>query len=126
MAESVKWYGDQLLADIRAATPDGLFAGGEMLLEAAKSRAPKDSGDLQDSGYVAVPGKSTYKSAKHHNEEIKPKEGQAVVGFAAFYARFIEFGTKKLTRKPFLRPAVDELKDQIGGEIVIRIGRKLK
>ena len=126
MATEVKWYGDDLLKQIREATLDGLFEGANTLVEAAKSRAPYRSGDLQNSGYAAIPGKSTYKSDKQHNKEVKPKDGQAVAGFAIFYARFWEFGTKKLARKPFLRPALDELKDQIGGQIVARIGRKLK
>lgn len=127
MAETVKWYGNQLLADIRAATPDGLFAGAEMLVKAAASRAPRGaSGVLQDSAYAASEEKSTYTAHKLHNKQAKVPKGGAVAGFAAFYAGFIEYGTKKKAARPFLRPTIDELRAQIGGEIVLRIGRKLK
>lgn len=124
---SVKWHGDELLKQIREATPDGLFAGGQMLVDAAASRAPIGAtGNLRASGYVATEQKSTYKSSKKHNKEIKPPKGGAVVGFAAFYARFQEFGTRKMAAKPFLRPAIDELKEQIGAEIVITISKRIK
>ena len=127
MPTEVKWYGDELLKQVRDATPDGLFAGAQVLIGVAASRAPTGgSGDLAKSGYVAIVGKSTYRKDKMHNREVKPPKGGAVAGFAAFYARFIEYGTSKSAAKPFFRPAVDEMKDQIGSEIVVSIGKKIK
>lgn len=121
----VTWHGDELIRQIREATPDGLFAGGEMLVDSAAARAPKASGDLAKSGYVAIEGKSTYRSDKKHNKQIKPPKGGAVAGFAAFYARYVEFGTAHVPARPFFRPAIDELKDKIGNEVVITIGKKI-
>jgi HK97 gp10 family phage protein len=126
MSSSVKWHGDELLKQIREGTPEGLFAGGEILVEAAASRIHSNTHTLEKSGYVATEEKSTYKRSKVHNKEAKPPKGGAVVGFAAFYARYVEFGTKKKGAKPFLRPALDELKEKIGAEIVTTIGRKFK
>lgn len=126
MPTEVKWHGDDLLKQIRQATPDGLFAGAEMLVEGARNNAPEMSGTLKESGYAASSEKSTYKSDKRYNKEIKPKEGQAVAGFAAFYAGFIEYGTKHKAARSFLRKAMDELKDQIGGEVVLKIAKKFK
>jgi HK97 gp10 family phage protein len=123
---TVKWHGDELLKQIREGTPEGLFAGGQMLVDAAASRAPKASGDLAKSGYVANEKKSTYKHDKKHNKEATPPKGGAVAGFAVFYAKFIELGTKNHPAKPFIRPAFDELKDQIGSEITITIGKRFK
>ena len=122
----VKWYGDELLKQIEAHSPEGFFDGAQMLVDAAASRAPRQSGDLVNSGYVATEEKSTYKDKKIHNKEVKPPKGGAVAGFAAFYARFVEYGTKKKSAKPFFRPAIDELKDKIGAVIVSKIGSKIK
>lgn len=123
---TVNWHGEELLRQIQEATPDGLFAGGQMLVEAAASRVPRRTGKLADSGYVAIEGKSTYKRNKLYNKEAKAPKGGAVAGFAAFYARHVEFGTKNMAAKPFFRPAIDELKEKIGKEIVVSIGRKIK
>jgi HK97 gp10 family phage protein len=122
----LKWNGDELLKQIREGTPDALFAGAEMLVEKAAENAPRNTGILADSGYAATSEKSTYKADKRHNKEIKVKEGQAIAAFAAFYARFVEFGTKHKGARPFLRRALDEVKGKIGEEVVTKMGRKFK
>lgn len=120
----VKWYGGKILQEIRDATPDGLFVGGQMLVDAASDRAPHVTGTLQESRYVATEEKSTYRADKQHQKEVKPPKGGAVAGFAAFYAGFVEYGTANRTAKPFLRPALDELKDRLGSEISAKMSRK--
>lgn len=126
MPTEVTWYGDDLLKQIREATPDGLFSGAEMLVDAAKAKAPRLTGNLADSAYAATSEKSTYKRDKRHNKEIKPKQGQAVAAFAMFYAGFVEYGTKKKAARPFLRPAMDEMKNKIGEAVVLKIAKKFK
>lgn len=152
MSSQVKWFGDEILKEIRDATPEGLFAGGQMLIDAAASRAPHGDGDLANSGYVATEEKSTYKSSKIHNKQPKVPKGGAVAGFAAFYAGMVEFGTKphkigkpgqllrmpdgRIVRgpiqhpgtpaKPFFRPALDELKAQVGNEIALTMKKRVK
>jgi len=125
MTENVKWYGDDILKEIKSATPDGLFAAGQMLIDAASSRVPVASGDLKNSGYVATEEKSTYRHSKKHRKETKAPKGGAVAGFAVFYAKFVEYGTSKQSAKPYLRPAFDELKGQMGDKISVTIGKKL-
>lgn len=122
----VAWYGDDLLKQIREATPEGLFAGAEMLVDSAKAKVPRKTGNLAESGYAATSEQSTYKRDKRHNKEIKPKEGQAVAAFAMFYAGFIEYGTRKKAARPFLRPAMDEMKNKLGETIVLKIAKKFK
>lgn len=149
----VKWFGDDILAQIREHEHDALFEAGEKFIEAAASKAPVgDSGDLAKSGYVVSAKRSTYKSGKRHRKEIKVKGDAVAAGFAAFYARYIEYGTKphkigkagQLIRlkngdvvrgpvqhpgtraKPFLRPALDELKSQLGAEAAAYIKVWLK
>lgn len=146
------WRGDELLKQIREETPDGLFAGAELFIETAASRAPRGAtGDLQNSGYVASETKSTYKSSKKHRKAVKPPKGGVVAGFAAFYAWIVEVGQKphkigkpgqilrlangNIVRgpidhpgkpaRPFIRPTFDELKEQIGNTIVLKIRKKI-
>lgn len=126
MSSQLKWFGDEFLKQLREATPDALFDGAEMLVEAAAENAPRNTGKLAESGYAAIPGKSTYKRDKRHNKEIKVKEGEAIAAFAAFYAGFVEFGTKKKPARPFLRRALDEVKGKMGETITAKIGRQVK
>lgn len=123
---SVKWYGNQLLAQLEGATPDALFDGGQMFIEAASSRAPKNTGALVESAYVASETRTTYRKRKRHSRQATVPKGGVVAGFAAFYARFVEYGTKTTSAKPFLRPTLDELKDKIGAGIVVKIGKQIK
>lgn len=122
----LKWFGDDLLKQIREATPDALFDGAEMLVEAAKAKVPRLTGNLAESGYAANQSKSTYRKDKRHNKEVKVKEGEAVAAFAMFYAGFIEYGTKKKAACPFLRPAMDELKSKLGETVVLKIAKKFR
>lgn len=123
---TVKWYGDDILKQIRDATPDGLFEGAEMLAKEAASRAPRDEGDLQESAYAATSEKSTHQNKKTNRKQPPVKKGQAITGFADFKAGWHEFGTAKKAARPFLRPTFDELKSQLGNAIVLRIRRDVK
>lgn len=120
MADNFKltWHGDKLKLAIKDATPDALFEGADLLAKAAASKAPRRTGELADSGYAASENRSTYSGGSQRRKEIKPQPGTAVAAFSAFYARFVELGTRKRAARPFLRPAFDELKDRIAQAIV--------
>jgi len=128
MADSqVKWYGDDFLKALREETPEALFEAAETFAKVAASRAPKGgSGDLRDSAYAGIEGKSTYKKRKNYSKEVKAKKGEAVAGFGVFYAKFIEFGTKKMRAQPFMRPTLDEAKGQLGDVITARLRKRFK
>lgn len=118
---SIKWYGDKILAELRGDTPDALYAAAEQFIEAAKRRVPVASGDLRDSAYIGIDGKSTYQAKKIHAKEVRAKKGEAVAAFAAFYAKFVEYGTKRTAAKPFMRPTLDESKAKLIGTITARL-----
>lgn len=122
----VEWFGDELLRQIREESPDAFFEAGEMLIQTAAAKVPKLSGDLANSGYVANENKSTYQAGKKNRRELKPEKGTTIAAFAAFYARFVEYGTKNKAARPFLRPTLDELKDKMGQKIVVRIKNRIK
>ena len=41
----------------------------------------------------------------------KSGPGQALVGASAEYAEYLEFGTRKMAARPFLRPALEKARD---------------
>jgi HK97 gp10 family phage protein len=123
---TVKWYGAEFLKDLREATPDSLFEAAEKFVEVAKARAPIDEGDLRESGFAATKDKSTWKKKKTNRKQPKVKEGEAIAGFADFKAGWLEFGTKKMRAQPFMRPTLDEAKEQLGGVVAAGLKRRMK
>ena len=123
----VQWYGDDLKKAILNGADDAMFAGGEVLLEGSQARVPRLTGRLKASGYVTTKDKTTYVYRRGDKKERKPEEsGVAGVGYSAPHSHLIEFGTKKMGAKPYLRPALDELKSQIGEKIVVTWAKLIK
>lgn len=120
----IKWYGDDSLKAIKDNADEALFEGGEALLEAAKSRVPVRTGRLRDSGYVTTKTQSSYAHKQGYKKERKPEESGVVgIGFSAPHSHLVEFGTKKMNARPYLRPALDELKEKLGEKIVVKWSR---
>jgi HK97 gp10 family phage protein len=122
----LNWRGQELLGSVKKSTPDALFDAASKLSDVAVGKAPKQTGTLAESGYAAGGGQSTYKAGKKNRKEISPPEGGAVMAFAAFYAGFVELGTRSLPAQPFVRPALDELKTTLGELIAKHVRSKLK
>ena len=94
----------------------GVDIGNEkLLLEAAqivttnaKLLAPVDTGVLRSSiGYAT-------KNQKTQPLSVNPREGEAYVGTATSYAPYVEYGTRRQSAQPFLRPAVNSIKGNSG------------
>jgi HK97 gp10 family phage protein len=122
----VKWRDDELLKLIQENADEALFTAGEILIGAATANAPEDSGDLKASGYVATKQRSTYEPDNKSNRQIKPRNNEAVVGFASFYAKFLERGTSRMAARPFMRPALDSSKDTLAKAIVNRLRKGIE
>lgn len=115
----LEWYGDDLLQAIGEKLDNAMFAAGEVLIERATAKAPRDEGTLQESGYVATEKKSNYQKRPHHKNEVRPRgDGVAVAAFSAPHAHLVEFGTVNMSARPFFRPAFDESKDAMAGAAV--------
>lgn len=100
------------LGDVDASARDGLSDGlaeaAESLRREARSAAPVRSGKLRDSIAVA---------------------GDALPGFAvtarAPYARFVEFGTRKVPARPFLMPALLRLRRALVQRVAETLSRAM-
>ena len=95
---------DERLANaIKAAQGENLFnillAGAKVILRYALINTPVDTGFLRSTGQL-------------DREDTSP-----IVGYAADYASFVEFGTSKMAAEPYLRPAIDEHMDEIETEM---------
>jgi HK97 gp10 family phage protein len=74
---------------------DAAKAGAEALAAEAKMRAPVRTGKLK--GSIA-----TRKGTKGTKDRA-----EWVVFTGVFYAHFVEYGTRKMAARPYMRPAVD-------------------
>ena len=93
-------------------------AGAEIVLAAAKQKAPVDTGLLRDS--------LTLKKSKVRKPHIK-SEHVVTRGKGAAHFAPVELGTSKMKAQPFLRPAIDENKKSVAkvvtDELLKAIGR---
>lgn len=99
---------DALDRQIKAALPQAAEAGAAVLLEEAMSRAPMRTGKLKLSGRKRI-------------DSTTPTSATAVVGFTSFYAKFLEYGTRKMAKRPYLRPAVDTKRAAIADAMTNKI-----
>jgi len=104
------------IEDIKRAVAGGLedamWEAGQVVAGAIVSRAPRDTGGLAESVYVATEKRSTYKSAPANEKERTAPQGGVVVGVAKFTAHFIESGTSITPARPFVRPAFTSTKER--------------
>jgi len=84
----------------------------ERLLLELRSRAPVDTGEL---------------SRSIESPKARKSKGAVVdiVG-GKFYGRFLEFGTKYMTARPWVAPVMDGKGQQILDEFVDRIGKAIE
>lgn len=123
----IEWYGDEILHAIAAEIEAAVFAAGEVLIDRAAAKAPRDEGTLAESGYVATKTMSNYQKKPHHKNEVKPQgDGVAVAAFSAPHAHLIEHGTVKMRAQPFFRPAFDESKNAMADAGVRSLRKGIK
>lgn len=95
------WYGDDFMDVVEQSTPNGLFKGGTVILEAARGRAPKRSGELGRSGFVVTEKQDNYVKGRADRKNVRKliatfKRPQTVtVMFAAWYANIFEDSGRK-------------------------------
>lgn len=96
--------------------------GADVIARAAKEKAPVKSGNLKN-------------SISTKPKEIAPLKATFEVGSDIFYAPFVEHGHPLVRNKktvgsvrpyPFLRPAVDETKDEVKKVFADEVRRRLK
>lgn len=94
-----KWYGKERLKEIEQKLFNRMKIAAEFVKDEAKRRSPVDTGNLRGS----------------LNKEVVTEAGEIVgrVGTNVEYAGYVEYGTKRQSAQPYLRPALLENKEQI-------------
>jgi hypothetical protein len=94
---ALSWYGPEIESIVRGATEPGLWALGQVVKRAAESRAPRSSGTLQASSFVATTKRTDY--VRHRGDRHKRTMTRilqkvtpttALVGFGAWYSNIYE------------------------------------
>jgi HK97 gp10 family phage protein len=101
-AEGVK----EVLSELERAA---LKEAGKFIRKEVKDRVPVDEGTLKKNVGTWVRKKDTSLQIGVYTRERAKKKKYTY----AYHAHLVEFGTKKMAAKPFLRPAVMENIDQI-------------
>jgi len=83
-----------------------LKAAAEPVLEDAKSLVPKNTGRLREG--LKITDVKTQNGVKYVLVGIIKKDNPEL-----FYGKFIEFGTSKMSARPFLGPAYEKNKEKI-------------
>lgn len=126
MKATIKIEGaDQIIEELRRKDVDfvrllreGLIESANLVKDKAKQKAPFRTGRLReaiDTGDLEL-SKGKVKIDIGINTSVKPFSRDG------YYARFQEMGTSKMRAHPYLRPALDESKDEVN----FIVTRKLK
>lgn len=107
----------------------GLDAWSAEMLQAAKSNSPYKTGGLRASGYRMTPVTNTYHeaAAAFTSANVKgnpappptfsPSAHEAVVGFCADYAMFVNNGTRHQAANPFFTSAIEATKGKLSEHV---------
>ena len=113
----VKFNGHQMTVNLDNATKAWLKAVGRKIKSRAKALCPVESGELRKSISMRIirDGKGVQVVAGH-------KKNRGPV----FYARMVEFGTRRSRAHPFMRPAFEAVKSRAMEMLRDEAGKVLK
>ena len=105
----------ELAAALKPALQKGVQATGEQMVSNIADPAPRESGFMAENVYVSGPLSSTYGSGSiqppgdsYLLPEVKPGDDMtAVVGAAADYSVFVNYGTRYMPAQPFFDKGVE-------------------
>ncbi len=95
--------------------------GANIIRDKARSYVPYDSGELKKS--ITTSSIKAKRGVIAFN--IRPRNNKKR-GVSVFYGRFIEYGTSKMSAKPYMRPAYDEAENQVLETVINDIKLKLE
>lgn len=118
------------------------FEGADIIRDEVVQRAPVLTGLLksdvlvkrleeksdgnQRQTYLITVRTGSRKYTNNRRNKQKNRAGKSYQVAAAFYWRFIEFGTSKMPAQPFMRPAFDATKQAARAAIKAKLAEKLR
>ena len=116
---SIEWHGDKVKKTVHQATLDGLEIVCYKVDAEAKKLCPVDTGRLRSSIGHKV-------NKRKMDGTISAGEYQAFDGSIVKYANYVEMGTKRMPPQPYLRPALELIRPEMGGIVQGQIAKALK
>ena len=107
--KNYEWYGDKYIKSVNDAKRMGLTGAAMVVQGAAIALSPVKTGNLRGSISFKV-----------------ESEDEARVGTNVEYAPYVEYGTKKMSAQPYLRPALANNKSAIEKMIADAISKAVK
>ena len=112
MATSATWRGNDWKRELKTPEQKYIMKCGAFVERRAKQLCPVDTGTLRSSIHTKY---NTAEVAAYIGTSAESMNNASTTGTVTFYARWIEFGHylrngRFWKGKPFLRPALDELK----------------
>jgi HK97 gp10 family phage protein len=107
------------------AAKQGMLNTAYMIHEDATRMCSVDTGRLRSSLCVATKEGVLNEQAQNKEDVITPpqEDFEVYIGTRTYYGPFIEFGTRKMPAKPYLRPAFDKNINKLTEEIKKEIER---
>lgn len=134
LAEALKALPAEIASKNGGPLKTALRAAAKVIQEDAKTRAPVQSGVLRDAISVMRdphPGEVTERyvvkptKARKVQKIIRTKKGN-IGSTSAFYWHFLEFGTRNISARPFMRPAFEAQKQNALGVFSTNLGKGIK
>src|SRR6266700_3996449 len=105
----------ELAAALKPSLQKGVQASGEQMVSNIEGPAPRRSGFMAENVYVSGPLSSTYGSGSiappgdsYQLPEVMPGDDMtAVVGAAANYSAYVNYGTRYMAAQPFFDQGVE-------------------
>ena len=108
------WAPVVITAEIENKAMNGLEKACEQIADRARSLCPVDTGTLRDTIRVRrLSGDPFLDVRVYAGSRIAGGGSKKGAERGAFYAHMVEYGTVKMGKKPFLRPALDAVKGNI-------------
>ncbi len=132
MVETVKIKGlkelsqkmKQLPKELRGKTLNfAVRKGATIIRDEAANRAPERTGVLKRS--IVIRKRKVLNASNEAAQAVLVKKN-AKSGGDPFYWRFVEFGTKNMAARPFMRRAFESLKFAVVEEIKSQLAKKIK
>ena len=119
-----------------------VYAGAKVIRDEARARAPKAAqslgpkqpppGTLKRSVIMkhirelSSGGRQTFYVMVRHGKKYQKQGKRGTLSQDAWYWRFLEFGTRKMAARPFLRPALESRRTQAVGAIKERLRQRIE
>jgi HK97 gp10 family phage protein len=108
------WHPEKITAEIEKRAMDRLEKAGEGVAAKACQLVPVDTGTLKNSIRVTrLKGDPKMNIRVYAGNRVKGGSMKKGAERGAFYAHFIEYGTVKMSARPFMRPALNASKSAI-------------